>query len=587
MRILIFLFFISTALNAQVSSTMSYKFPEPTESASLIRTKDHIKYLGTSNVYSSPGSDIKELGLVKLSACNEILWSKLYQLPNTKIELKQILLEQGSENILHIGHYIPQTTTQRYLYIQKTDKEGNVLFAKSYDFGNLLLNNSYTSYSTSTGVVITAKFAPLGGGSSYTTLIAINNNGDLDYAYRQEDTYTGISSAQVNEDTYLIRSSNLIYLSGENGDIYWAKTYPQLLQSSNFFSALYTTDGFVVSVRKNSTYYLVKFDLNGEFVWKTDIKTTGYWPAFYHKTNGNIVVVSLLIDNTGSTKPLFITYDKNGENISEEILEDIQVEPNGFPMIFQNNNQVDLVFPYSSTPQATFQHVIYSENIEASNCLTPISIPEVDNLIDPISNLAFVQSTNMPLSNTINHQPTVSSYTITDSVRCNPIIIPDTIYSEAGINCDMGYTYFGTNNAATYYWPHNGSTNPNETLNTEGTYEVIIESCHSITHEFIEVTDYCGCKLIVPNAFSPNQDGLNDEFGGIDNCNISYYLLEIYDRWGKRLFKSEDINTKWDGTFKNEFVKSDLYFYRIKYTPATASSIVENKFIEGNVLVIY
>jgi len=68
--------------------------------------------------------------------------------------------------------------------------------------------------------------------------------------------------------------------------------------------------------------------------------------------------------------------------------------------------------------------------------------------------------------------------------------------------------------------------------------------------------------LYIPNAFTPNGDGLNDTFGGV-GVGIIEYSMAIYNRWGNLLFTSKDVNSKWDGTFMNSPVQQDVYTYQI------------------------
>ncbi|MBB6001967.1 LamG-like jellyroll fold domain-containing protein [Arcicella rosea] len=58
-------------------------------------------------------------------------------------------------------------------------------------------------------------------------------------------------------------------------------------------------------------------------------------------------------------------------------------------------------------------------------------------------------------------------------------------------------------------------------------------------------------KILIPNAFSPNSDGVNDtwEIHGIKNN--PDVIVEIYDRWGELIFYSKGYSTPWDGTYKN------------------------------------
>lgn len=68
-----------------------------------------------------------------------------------------------------------------------------------------------------------------------------------------------------------------------------------------------------------------------------------------------------------------------------------------------------------------------------------------------------------------------------------------------------------------------------------------------------------------PNAFSPNNDGVNDNFTinnlPIDNCGDEFLAIEVYNRWGKKIYESEERNFAWDGTGH----PSGVYHYYVKY----------------------
>jgi gliding motility-associated-like protein len=57
--------------------------------------------------------------------------------------------------------------------------------------------------------------------------------------------------------------------------------------------------------------------------------------------------------------------------------------------------------------------------------------------------------------------------------------------------------------------------------------------------------------LYIPNAFTPNGDGINDAFEIFgDKYNIKYLSVAIFDRWGEKVFESNDIGFRWDGRYK-------------------------------------
>ena len=70
----------------------------------------------------------------------------------------------------------------------------------------------------------------------------------------------------------------------------------------------------------------------------------------------------------------------------------------------------------------------------------------------------------------------------------------------------------------------------------------------------------------IPTAFSPNQDDINDYFQPIiSNLNQDNYILIIFDRWGKEIFKTSNYYEKWDGTNEGEITSIGTYIYKLNY----------------------
>lgn len=76
-------------------------------------------------------------------------------------------------------------------------------------------------------------------------------------------------------------------------------------------------------------------------------------------------------------------------------------------------------------------------------------------------------------------------------------------------------------------------------------------------------------KLFIPTAFSPNQDGVNDEFKPV-GANISTFKMTIFNQWGEAIYFTEDMNIGWNG-YTTDGVKApeDIYVYSIDVTGTT------------------
>ncbi len=82
----------------------------------------------------------------------------------------------------------------------------------------------------------------------------------------------------------------------------------------------------------------------------------------------------------------------------------------------------------------------------------------------------------------------------------------------------------------------------------------------------------------IPNAFTPNGDGLNDLFTitGLPKENITQFNFQIFNRWGQLVFLTRDIMEGWDGRSKGEYCPTDVYFWVI-YWEDNKKTKVTNK----------
>jgi gliding motility-associated-like protein len=74
-------------------------------------------------------------------------------------------------------------------------------------------------------------------------------------------------------------------------------------------------------------------------------------------------------------------------------------------------------------------------------------------------------------------------------------------------------------------------------------------------------------RLYAPNAMTPNGDGVNDSYSP-RGLYIARYHMEIYSRWGEKIFETDKCMQPWDGTVKDKKASEGAYFYIINATGA-------------------
>jgi len=185
-------------------------------------------------------------------------------------------------------------------------------------------------------------------------------------------------------------------------------------------------------------------------------------------------------------------------------------------------------------------------------------------------------------------------------VQVYPNPIADFVPSTTIANEEESTIYFYDQSSGAVSWQWNfydqSDTsyiqNPIHTFSAPGEYSV----CQIATNQWNCSDTICKTILIrpfislyIPNAFTPDGDGINDYFmpSGI-NINPDNFSMHIYDRWGNIVFYSNSFNTaRWDGRYQfgskiYEKVPQGVYIYVIK-----ANFESYPKYFEGTVTVIY
>ncbi|MHC1775255.1 MAG: gliding motility-associated C-terminal domain-containing protein [Lentimicrobium sp.] len=160
--------------------------------------------------------------------------------------------------------------------------------------------------------------------------------------------------------------------------------------------------------------------------------------------------------------------------------------------------------------------------------------------------------------------PDLCNSTQVVSVKVNPkpvinISYADTICFGQQVLLDPGSGF------VSYLW-QDGSTEQNQLAWEEGVYWVQvadINSCRAV--DTVQLVP-CNIELLIPNAFTPNGDGLNDAFRPIFRGFETFmFNMSIYTKWGQLIFTTTDAITGWDGTIDGVPAAPGVYVFVISY----------------------
>ncbi len=117
-----------------------------------------------------------------------------------------------------------------------------------------------------------------------------------------------------------------------------------------------------------------------------------------------------------------------------------------------------------------------------------------------------------------------------------------------------------------------------------GSYAVEVgNQCGANTYTvFVEFLDCGPCKIGIPSAFSPNDDGVNDLLSVFSNCNFVKFEWRIFSRWGTLLFNTQNPQDTWDGKFQGAVLQPGVYIWALTYESDDGSATT----LYGDVAII-
>jgi gliding motility-associated-like protein len=179
------------------------------------------------------------------------------------------------------------------------------------------------------------------------------------------------------------------------------------------------------------------------------------------------------------------------------------------------------------------------------------------------------------------------SVTVTDAGGCTitsaytlSYLFDFTIDASPSVSIDLGesttldYTLFGN---AGNYW---NSWSPSGPLSCSDCVSPIAAPIVTTLFHILVTNDY-GCtasdtvtvyvnpvySIFIPNVFTPNGDGNNDFFEVFGKKEAwKQFEVEVFDRWGERVYQSNDMNFKWDGQYKGKDLPPAVFVYQIHLT---------------------
>lgn len=505
--------------------------------------------------------------LSRIDPCGNTVWSYEYYLPTGFIEFKDFKIN-GVEEIFVYGSYYGSTTLQEFIFLLKVDGETGISsdyhlfrtgavdrFAYSLD----LKGNNLMIY----GLLLGEDFERQG------FIGVFNKNLQFQWAkkFRPFDT-TG--HAIVNKENGIVSwSSKYIMKFDGTGNSDWAVT---LQSDPNFIivsGPLEVSDGYIFEGHRQGKSFFYKIGENGEWFWQTELfPALKFGAALTALSNEKILCTYGCLDNDATTLcQLTLTIDGKLENQKQLVTENslnigkiyqsrhsdgtLNMVGNADPFMTQATDVKDFVAQFAADSLAG--DCMFWKDIEnfSANNLTP--------------SLEFYEPN--PITFDMEREEIVETDTMTFSMPLENICIEtfdtDLLRQDTLLPCGEDWTVALPD--ADFEWVDGRNDNP-RTLSIPGVYKAKNRDCiNPITVQYVLEKENCECQVYLPNAFSPNRDGINDELAYFSDCELDEVEFSVYSRWGDLLFFTNELAHFWDGKSNGKTVTTGVYMALLKY----------------------
>lgn len=368
---------------------------------------------------------------------------------------------------------------------------------------------------------------------------------------------------------FLCQSGNKIISIDRRGEVqaaYLLEGLPDLKIASGF---LEVEGGFIFEANSQGNSFLFKVDDSGQVAWQT--------PQFEATDVGSDI--TLLEDETylatysrpngGFRQLCQVQVSTDGQIIRQRILIAEQKMNPGTLYQSVHQDQIAIVVNHDAlqTAPADAKDFVLQFSLDNLNpgclswqtfnetrpnnpalTLTPLAMESIDFMM---------QLENIIGSNSSLYDPEFIE-------QCGTPVNIDNLDRDTLLSCGSDFWEI-TLPSPDFYWTDGNPDAPRK-LRTPGTYTARNSSCiDPVILNFRLEKESCACTVTLPNAFSPNGDGVNDHLTVFADCPLNRIEISVFNRWGSRVFHSRQVDEFWDGNTPQGMAATGVYIVVIRY----------------------
>ncbi len=534
--------------------------------------------IGDSSV--EPLQSGSETGIVQLSRldqCGSPLWSFQYEVTEGYLELNDFLINDLEEVFLYGSFY---QGFFEHIFLMKVDGKTG----RNSDF--LLWNTGTVDHFTFDIELKAGQLLIYGlrldiQSPKEGLLAAFDQNLTFQWAKAYRPFTSAAGEALISNDgNILCWSGNNLFKTDQQGTVLASF----VLDGGNtqiIAGPVEVEDGFVFQAHSATKSFFFKLDDLGQIIWQTALfAAADAGSAITPLGNGNLLCTYSCPN--GDFRQLCQLQILPDGQISQQ--RRLSVEPTMNPgTIYQSIRENQLTIASNHDP---FQ--ITPSDIE--DFILQFSLDDLNEACLPWQSFDETQPNNIPLQlrktemnaidfilefeRSIGSNPSPLDLELNE--QCGTFVDIEQLERDTLLPCNTDF-WEVTLPTSDFYWTDGSPERPRK-LETPGFYSARNRSCiDPVTLTFRLEKESCGCSVSLPNAFSPNNDGVNDELEVFSSCPLSSLEISVFSRWGERIFYRRSVDAFWDGNFHGDRAVNGVYLVVVKYQWAD----VDGKIQEG------
>ena len=558
------------------------------EGVSIVETNNGYVVVGFSESF---GAGSKDILITAFSDDLAVLWSKSFG--GEEEDVPRAAISNTSGDMLILGNTYSFGAGDMDIYLIKVDADGNHLWSKTYG-GNMEERGFSIVECVDGGYILGGSTQSAGFGLRDALLIRVNAQGEVIWS-----KVLGIGGhqncfnvQQTNDGGFVFTGTKTgfdIQLTklDANGNVEWNKIVNLTSQDHSrmvkqTLDGGYLCVGHVAAEPLNYDIFLLKLNAMAGFEWAKVYGKEGQSEAacgLFIMNAGEILVSAFSNNfynptvNTEDSDLLILRLDEKGNVITSFKYGGESNELFYFgadaSFAFSSPDKIALIGTTSYGYVGERDMLLVLTNLNANeNCIRDTIAMPVTEVSPYVTSVAYPSTTLTlyEIAQTLEENQNVTKW----NICCNNFdvsILGDTTFCEGEttiLEVDDNYEKYDWNN---------GQTIHEITVFEEGQYCVTVtDEWNCMGSECLAVTYKLpgDCRpedtnpeftLLLPTAFSPNNDGINDNYGAISSKIPDYFRLQVFNRWGQGVFKTSSHSDFWNGQYRGREAPTGTYVY--------------------------